>query len=100
MIRVSKHDHIVNFQGLCVYNESVYLLIEFCALGPIDEFLQRHSTQISYKMKNQNYDELLQWCSQVADGMGFLAKKMILHVGLCKIKHTIQIPLKPFIKIS
>ena len=35
MIKVSKHDHIVNFQGVCVENDSVYLLLEFCSLGPI-----------------------------------------------------------------
>ena len=46
MIRVSKHDHIVNFQGLCVEKESVYLLLEYCALGPIDDFLQRNAADI------------------------------------------------------
>ena len=40
MIRVSKHDHIVNLQGICDGNDSVYLLLEFCALGPIDDFLK------------------------------------------------------------
>ena len=29
MIRVSKHDHIVNIQGICDGNDSVYLLLEF-----------------------------------------------------------------------
>ena len=35
MIRVSRHDHIVNFQGICVANDSVYLLLEDCTLGKI-----------------------------------------------------------------
>ena len=35
MIRVSRHDHIVNFQGICVANDSVYLLLEYCTLGKV-----------------------------------------------------------------
>merc|ERR1719400_2137421 len=67
MIRVSKHDHIVNIQGLCQHNNSVYLLLEFCALGAIDDFLRKQS-----KLDTHNILDMTQWCRQVADGMGFL----------------------------
>ena len=78
MIRVSKHDHIVNIQGVCEHNDSVYLLLEFCSLGPIDDFLRKqHST-----LNNQtSIKDLIHWSSQVADGMGFLADKNIIHVS-------------------
>ena len=76
MIRVSKHDHIVNIQGLCQHNNSVYLLLEFCALGAIDDFLRKQS-----KLGTHNIPDLTKWCRQVADGMEFLADKNIIHVS-------------------
>ena len=81
MIRVSKHDHIVNFQGVCVENDSVYLLLEFCAKGPIDNYLLNNAKEFSTKLENQNYLELIQWCAQVADGMCFLVTNNIIHVS-------------------
>ena len=78
MIRVSKHNHIVNFQGICVEKESVYLLLEYCALGQIDEFLRKHAKRLT---KKQCHPELVQWCAEVADGMAFLVKKNIIHVS-------------------
>ena len=76
MIRVSKHDHIVNIQGVCNHKDSVYLLLEFCALGAIDDFLRKQSN-----LSNHNIQDITQWCRQVADGMGFLADKNIIHVS-------------------
>ena len=76
MIRVSKHDHIVNIQGLCQHNNSVYLLLEFCALGAIDDFLRKQS-----KLGTHNIQDMTKWCRQVADGMEFLADKNIIHVS-------------------
>ena len=81
MIKVSKHDHIVNFQGVCVENDSVYLLLEFCSLGPIENFLQLHREEFISKLENNDSKELIQWCAQVADGMEFLASKNIIHVS-------------------
>ena len=75
-VRVSKHDHIVNIQGVCEYEESVFLLLEFCALGSIDDFLRKNSNSGYY-----NTEELIKWCFQVADGMEFLAKKNVIHVS-------------------
>ena len=76
MIRVSKHNHIVNIQGLCQHNDSVYLLLEFCAFGAIDDFLRNQS-----KLGTHSIQDMTQWCRQVADGMGFLANKNIIHVS-------------------
>ena len=73
---MSKHDHIVNIQGVCEHNDLVYLLLEFCSLGSTDEFLRRNSNSGYY-----NVDELTAWCCQVADGMDFLTKKNIIHVS-------------------
>ena len=81
MIKVSKHDHIVNFQGVCLENDSVYLLLEFCSLGPIENFLQLQREEFISKLENNDCKELIQWCAQVADGMEFLASKNIIHVS-------------------
>ena len=80
MIRVSKHDHIVNFQGLSVHEDAVYLLLEFCGLGPIDGFLQKNAKEFNSKLNNYDCKELVEWCVQIADGMAFLVKKNIIHV--------------------
>ena len=80
MIRVSKHDNIVNFQGVCIQNDSVYLLLEFCAKGPIDGYLRKNAKKITSEIDNKKYPELIRWCSQVADGMEFLVTKNIIHV--------------------
>ena len=90
MIRVSKHDHVVNFQGVCIHNDTVYLLLEFCSLGPIDNFLQKYAKQMGSKLENQDFTELVNWSAQVADGMEFLAKENIIHVSQ-KITKTIPI---------
>ena len=82
MIKVSKHDHIVNFQGVCLENDSVYLLLEFCSLGPIENFLQLHREEFISKLENNDSKELIQWCAQVADGMEFLSSKNIIHVSV------------------
>ena len=75
MIRVSKHDHIVNFQGICVANDSVYLLLEYCTLGSIDAYLRKHVRDLNQKLRNQNFSGLMGWCIQIADGMEFLVKE-------------------------
>ena len=97
MIKVSKHDHIVNFQGVCVENDSVYLLLEFCSLGPIENFLQLHREEFISKLENNDSKELIQWCAQVADGMEFLASKNIIHVSQIKeafFTNIFQLPKK------
>ena len=85
MIRVSRHDHIVNFQGLCVANDSVYLLLEYCTLGQIDVYLRKHVREMNQKLRNQNYSELMRWCIQIADGMEFLVKENVIHVSFQKL---------------
>ena len=81
MIRVSKHDHIVNFQGVCVHSDSVYLLLEFCSLGRIDNFLQKYAKQMESKLANQDFTDLVQWGADIADGMEFLVSENIIHVS-------------------
>ena len=82
MIRVSRHDHIVNFQGICVANDCVYLLLEYCTLGPINVYLKKHAREMNQKLRNQNFSELMGWCIQIADGMEFLVKENVIHVSL------------------
>ena len=78
MIRVSKHDHIVNIQGVCEHNDSVYLLLEFCSMGSIGDFLRKQNSTLNNQI---NIKDLIDWCTQVADGMEFLADKNIIHVN-------------------
>ena len=94
MIRVSKHDHIVNFQGLSVQNDAVYLLLELCGLGPIDAFLQKHAKELNSKLIH-DCEEVVEWCVQIADGMSFLVEKNIIHVSQIFFKtFTTSSPLK------
>ena len=88
MIRVAKHDHIVNFLGISVDGEKVYVLLEFCSFGSIDSFLEKNSENFRMKMECGNYKEVVSWFVQVADAMDFLVKNNIIHVS------TIQGPLE------
>ena len=80
MIKVSKHDHIVNIQGLSVNEDSVYLLLEYCTNGPVDHFLQKHEKEFTTKLSDGSYSEMIYWGMQVSDAMAFLASKDIIHV--------------------
>ena len=88
MIRVAKHDHIVNFLGISMDGEKVYVLLEFCSFGSIDSYLERNSENFRMKMECGNYKEVVSWFVQVADAMDFLVKNNIIHVS------TIQGPLE------
>ena len=81
MIRVSKHNHIVNFQGISLQGNKVYVLLEFCSFGSIDNFLQRNSIKFGAMLENQDFRQIVSWCKQVADGMEFLVAKGIIHVS-------------------
>ena len=85
MIRVPKHDHIVNFQGISMEGDKVYLLLEFCSFGPVDSFLQKNSANFRTKLDHGDYNEVVSWCYQVADAMEFLVKNNIIHVSLLNI---------------
>ena len=94
MIRVSKHDHIVNFLGISMDGEKVYVLLEFCSFGSIDSFLEKNSKNFRMKMECGNYKEVVSWFVQVANAMDFLVKNNIIHVS------TLQGPLELEIRTS
>ena len=81
MIKVSKHDHIVNIQGISVNESCVYLLLEFCSNGAIEDYLQKNQKEFTKKLRDNTSREIICWSKQVADAMGFLAKKDIIHVS-------------------
>ena len=61
--------------------EKVYLLLEFCSFGAIDDFLQKHSANFRAKLEHGDNKEVVSWCYQVADAMEFLVKNDIIHVS-------------------
>ena len=62
--------------------DSVYLLLEYCTNGPVDQYLQKHERQFRNKFLDHTYDEMLKWSMQISDAMGFLAQNNIIHVSL------------------
>ena len=80
MMKVAKHNHIVNFQGISINNDQVYMLLEFCHSGSIEEFLKSNSTKYKAKLERHDYMELVNWSSQVADAMKFMVESSIIHV--------------------
>ena len=86
MIRVAKHDHIVNFLGISMDGEKVYVLLEFCSFGSIDSFLEKNSEKFRMKMECGNYKEVVSWFVQVADAMDFLVKNNIIHVSTLELE--------------
>ena len=87
MIKVPKHDHIVNFHGISVHEDQVYVLLEFCTLGSLDKYLRKHKDNLTIKLEREDYEEVVNWCVQVADAMEFLAKpeNNIIHVRVLEI---------------
>lgn len=81
MIRVTKHEHIVNFQGICIDGDRVYLLLEFCSNGSIQSYMWKKNEQFLEELKEQKFSTLLRWCVEVAKGMDFLASEHIIHVS-------------------
>ena len=96
MIRVPTHDHIVNFQGISMDGEKVYLLLEFCSFGAIDSFLQKNSEKFRMKMESGNYIEVVSWCVQVADAMDFLVQNNVMHVSTLKASSVTFVVFIPF----
>ena len=82
MITVSKHNHIVNFHGISVQGNGLYMLLEFCSFGSIDNYLRSNSIKFGAMLENQDFKQVVGWCKQVADGMEFLVAKGIIHVRL------------------
>ena len=82
MIKVPTHDHIVNFHGISVHEHQVYVLSEFCSVGSLDKYLRKHEENLTVKLERGVYEEVVDWCFQVADAMEFLAKpeNNIIHV--------------------
>lgn len=82
MIRVAKHDHIVNFQGISINANRVYVLLEFCSFGTIESFLQNHSEHYRTILENGVYSDVVGWFIEVADAMEFLVENNIIHVSI------------------
>ena len=87
MIKVPTHDHIVNFHGISVHEDQVYVLLEFCTLGSLDKYLRKHKENLTVKLERGDYKQVVNWCIQVADAMDFLAKpeNNIIHVRVLEI---------------
>ena len=81
MMWVAKHDHIVNFQGVSMQENKVYVLLEFCSFGSIDRFLRTHEENFRAKMECGSYKEVVKWCFQVANAMEFMVENNIIHVS-------------------
>ena len=85
MMWVAKHDHIVNFQGVSMQENKVYVLLEFCSFGSIDRFLRTHEENFRAKMECGSYKEVVKWCFQVANAMEFMVENNIIHVRIIKL---------------
>ena len=87
MIKVPTHDHIVNFHGISVHEDQVYVLLEFCSSGSLDKYLRKHKENLTIKLERGDYKEVVNWFVQVAGAMEFLAKpeNNIIHVRILGI---------------
>ena len=89
MMWVAKHDHIVNFQGVSMQENKVYVLLEFCSFGSIDRFLRTHEENFRTKMECGSYKEVVKWCYQVANAMDFMVENNIIHLNPAKGKYEV-----------
>ena len=100
MARLSKHKHIVNLQGICLHQNETYLILEFCSLGSVESYLQKHYGHYSQCLKDRDYYFMLKCCLEVIEGMQFLVAKGITHGDLAArnvlITHDATIKLADF----
>lgn len=93
MMKVAKHNHIVNFQGVSIHNDQVYMLLEFCSSGSIEEFLKSNNKKYIEKLLGHDYiliTSLVDWCVQVADAMKFMVENSIIHVRKNPLSPTLD----------
>ena len=74
--------------------DSVYLLLEYCTNGPVDQYLQKHERQFRNKFLDHTYDEMLKWSIQISDAMEFLAQNNIIHVSLFQMNFFFKLKMK------
>ena len=85
---VNRHLNLVNMVGSCTSelekSKDIWLLIEFCDLGDLKDYLAKHKKKIlSGKQQDPiNNRVLVQWAYQVSKGMDHLASIFIMHGDL------------------
>ena len=82
MLRVTKNKNIVNLQGISMHQNTIYLLLEYCAQGSVEDFLRKKASYFQQCAEHNDYKFLLKCCSQVTEAMVFLVDKGIIHGDL------------------
>ena len=95
-----RHEHIVDFHGVCMEEQPFYLVFEYMDQGDLYGFLRTHSSNperrysfafgertpststISTNSASLDITQLLDICKQVASGMAYLEKKIYIHCDL------------------
>ena len=82
MVRIAKNENIVNLQGIALHEETFFVILEYCALGSVENYLSENARHYVQEIEKKNYGFLLTCCTHVAEGMAFLVDKKVIHGDL------------------
>lgn len=76
-----KHEHIVEFKGICFQDNSLLLLLEFMNKGDLCNYLKTNRPRGALPSE-LNVNDLIEICIQVAHGCVYLESQNYIHRDL------------------
>ena len=67
-----KHDHIIKFHDVKAWKDSIWIVMEFCELGDLNNFFEKYQQKLDTKSR-------INIMAQIAKGVAFLHDKNIVH---------------------
>eukprot|EP00043_Microstomoeca_roanoka_P019714 m.225913 g.225913 ORF g.225913 m.225913 type:complete len:1218 (+) comp17044_c0_seq6:175-3828(+) len=81
LMSVLRHPCLVSVFGLCMESETPWLIMEYMKSGNLRDYL-RTQAALSQAPSNLTWDQLLNACISIADGMAYLSSKNVVHRDL------------------
>ena len=81
-LKAGTHDNIVGLRGLCMHDNSVYLVLEYCPRGTLDLLIHDSSSARRVLLREQPDKTLLPIVRSIARGVRHLHMRGIIHRDL------------------
>lgn len=81
-LKAGTHDNIVGLRGLCMHDNNVYLVLEYCPRGTLDLLIHDSSSARRVLLREQPDKTLLPIVRSIARGVSHLHMRGIIHRDL------------------